>query len=175
MGVNQENASGPIKNKKEEVLDLIETIKIFCFNFPPTNINFSLPSFEADFDVIAYLMDLIGTIVGKKSQELEREITKWLIDRIEPLEKEIRFNLKSQLKACYACKINPRIAPWLFVTNPNTNAPGDGINIPIKDFDWACLLKINPRSDVGRTVYGGPSDMNHHKQRIIEIMLLTSK
>jgi hypothetical protein len=168
MGANYTNANLAVKDKKREVLELIETVKVFCFNFPPTNLNVSLPSFEADFDVIAYLMDLISTIVGKKSKELELEITNWLINRIEPLEKEIRFNLKSQLKSCYACKINPRIAPWMFVIDPTTNQPGTGINIEIDQFDWACMLKINPRSDVGRTLYGGPSDMNEFLYDVIQ-------
>ena len=157
-----------IKDEKQKILDKIEEIKVFCFNYPTLPINFSIPSFKNDFDVIAFLMDLIISLLGMKAKELQREVTKWLIKNIKPLERDMRFNMKSLLKSCYACKINPRIAPWLFTINPITQQPGIGINLEIDQIDFDCMLKINPRSDVGRTLYGGASDMNQFLFDVIQ-------
>lgn len=172
MGKNSlQNKSLAIKDKKNEIIDLINEVKAFCNDFPSVNFNLNLPSFNNDFDVIEYLMDILSTVLGKKSEEIQREITKWLIDRVEPLEKDIRFNLKTLLKSCYACKINPRIAPWLFVTDPTDptgNTPGIGINIEISQFDLNCFFKADPRSDVGRTLYDGPYDMNYFLYDVIQ-------
>lgn len=168
MSVNAANAKIAIKEKKKEILELIQEVKDYCFNFPTLNISFSLPSFESDFDVIDYLMDLVSTILGKKAKELEIELTKWLIENVEPLEKNIRFNIKSLLKSCYACKINPRIAPWMFETDASITGSGVGIYLEIDQIDFDCMLKINPRSDVGRTLYNGPSDMNYFLYDVIQ-------
>lgn len=157
-----------IIDEKKRILSLISEKKIFCTNFPKLNINFSIPSFINNFDVIAFLLDLIVSITGRKAAELQREVTTWLIKNIKPLERDLRFNIKSLLKSCYACKINPRIAPWLFVINPETGQPGNGINIEVDQIDFNCLLKINPKSDVGRTLYGGASDMNQFLFNVIQ-------
>ena len=164
-----------IRDEKQKIVDLISDIKSFCFNFPTLPINFSMPSFKNDFDVIAFLMDLIISLIGKKAEELQREVTRWLIKNIKPLERDLRFDMKALLKSCYACKINPRIPPWLFVENPVTLQPGDGINIEVDQIDFACMLKTNPQSDVGRTIYGGGSDMNRFFFDVIQEPTGTSK
>ena len=125
----------PIRDQKQKIVDLISDIKSFCFNFPTLSINFSMPSFKNDFDVIAFLMDLIISLIGKKAEELQREVTRWLIKNIKPLERDLRFDMKALLKSCYACKINPRIPPWLFVENPVTLQYGGGSDMNRFFFD----------------------------------------
>lgn len=159
MGRNNKDVKLSVKEKKREIIELIEQVKAMMNDFPTVNLNLSLPSFKSDFDVIAFLLDLVGAIVGKKAPELQREVVRFLIEKIEPLERDIKFNIKDGLKSCYACKINPLIAPWLI---------SDGINIPIEQFDFSCFLKINPRSDVGRTLYSGPNDMNYFLYEVIQ-------
>lgn len=171
MSINTTNVNTPIKDKKKDLFEQIEIVKTFCFNYPTVNVGFSFPSFNADFDVIEFLLDLITTILGKKAEELQREIVKWLVDNIEPLELNLRFTIKDLIKSCYICKINPRIPPWMFVndpTDPTGNTPGIGINIEIDQIDFDCMLKVNPRSPAGRTLYSGPADMNQFLYDVIQ-------
>ena len=88
-------ANLPIRDQKAKILALIENVKVFCFNYPTLPINFSIPSFKNDFDVIAFLMDLIISLLGMKAKELQREVTKWLIKNIKP--KINRITMKNSI------------------------------------------------------------------------------
>jgi hypothetical protein len=156
------------KQEKSDITRVISEWKTFCNDFPTLNIDYSLPSINSDFDVVEFLIDLISTLLGKASNEIQEEIIRWLTEKIGSLDRDMRFQMKSLLKECFICKINPIIPPYLFVTNPVTNQPGDGINIEIDKFDHFCYLGVNPDSEAGQLVYGGFEDMNRFLYDVIQ-------
>jgi hypothetical protein len=157
-----------IKKQKGDIVKVISEWKTFCNDFPTLNVDFSLPSINSDFDVIEFLLDLISTLLGKASDELQEEVIRWLIDKIGTIDIEFRVRLKRILKSCYVCKINPDIPEWMYVTNPLTNQPGVGMNIEINSIDFQCLFANNPESEGGKLLYGGFNDMNRFLFDVIQ-------
>jgi hypothetical protein len=156
------------KKLKGDIVTAISEWKTFCNDFPTLNVDFSLPSINKDFDVVSFLLDLISTLLGKASDELQEEIIRWLIDKIGTIDIEFRYRLKRILKSCYVCKINPDIPVWMYVTNPIDGTPGVGVNIEIDKIDFQCLFGINPNSESGDLLYGGFNDMNRFLFDVIQ-------
>lgn len=157
-----------IKKQKGDIVTAISEWKTFCTDFPTLNLDFSLPSINTDFDVIEFLLDLISTLLGKASDELQQEIIRWLIDKIGTIDIEFRYRLKRILKSCYVCKINPDIPDWMYVTNPTDGTPGIGVNIAVDDIDLTCLFANNPNSESGDLLYGGFNDMNRFLFEVLQ-------
>lgn len=138
----------------------IESIKTFCSNFPTLKTSFNLKLVDIS-DAIRFLMNLLGQLLGLQVAEIRDMITQWLIKVLKPLEKNITFILKSNLKTCLACKINPKIPEWMFT---------DGINLEVDQIDLTCLFRINPNSEVGQMLYDSSStvDMNRFLWELLE-------
>lgn len=138
---------------KQKIIDKIEKLKAQCDGAPTFSIDASLPSLNINFAVFYFLKDILAILGDLKIEELRAKIINWIVSVIEPLQRRIGDLFKSGMKACYTCKVEPNIADWLFLTNPNTNSGGVGFNIMIDDIDERCLLKINPNSEYGKLKY----------------------
>ena len=98
------------------------------------------------------------------------QLINWLVEKLEPLAKDLTLNLKLSLKSCYACKINPKIPDWLYQSPPSqsfdsngdpipgTGIPGLGYNVELNKLDLTCLFAANPNSEEGKLFYDGDSD-----------------
>ena len=52
--------------------------------------------------------------------EIRSKIINWVVSIIEPMQRRLGDLLKSKLKGCFTCKVEPNINDWLFLTNPST-------------------------------------------------------
>jgi hypothetical protein len=68
--------------------------------------------------------------------------------RLPIIEKEIKTELKKQLKEIISCNINPSMPDWL---------KNEGISIKVKDIDFFDILKIDPTSVGGKLIYNDGS------------------
>jgi hypothetical protein len=87
------------KKLKGDIVTAISEWKTFCNDFPTLNVDFSLPSINKDFDVVSFLLDLISTLLGKASDELQEEIIRWLIDKIGTIDIEFRYRRMLQTQS----------------------------------------------------------------------------
>lgn len=142
-----------IKQKKLDILNKIKKLKARCDGFPQLIIDTSLPSLNINFAVLDFLRDILGLLGRLNINELQALIVDWLVSALGPLLKRISEILKSAIKDCYTCKINPEIPGWLFTT---------GYNVELEQIDRTCLFKTSPTSVVGKLLYHGTStsDMN---------------
>jgi hypothetical protein len=143
-----------------QVMGTVSMIKTFCTNFPTLNVDLSIPMMDVA-DVIKFLLNMLGSLLGLQIPEIRDMLTQWLIKVMKPLEKEITFDLKTNLKSCFACKISPKIPDWMFT---------DGINIEVDQIDLTSMLKVNPDSEVGGLLYDSSSnkDMNRFLFDVIQ-------
>jgi hypothetical protein len=151
-----------IKDLKIQILEFISLNKIICNNLPNLQIPNSLPSLPSlnpSQAVMDLLKDILAVMQGINFDQMKQQLIDWLVEQLKPLEKSIALNLKLGLKDCYACKIAPRIPPWMFQTYPSGGV-APGINIELKKLDLTCLFNINPSGDAGQLLYGNTNDMN---------------
>jgi hypothetical protein len=161
---------------KRQIFELISLKQSQCSNLP----NLSIPDILPDVPdlnpsqaVVDFLNDLLAVISGINFDEMRMQLINWLVEKLEPLAKDLTLNLKLSLKSCYACKINPKIPDWLYQTIPNTvsfdgagdpipgtGIPGLGYNIELNKLDLTCLFAANPNSEVGKLFYDGTCDPN---------------
>jgi hypothetical protein len=153
------DAKKDVREAKEELLRGISLLKTFCSNFPSLNIKFNVQWLDV-VDAIKMLLDILGSLLGLQIPEIRDMLTQWLIKVMKPLERDITFSLKTNIKSCFACKINPLIPDWMFT---------DGINIEIDQIDLTCMLKINPSSEVGNMLYDSGRDMNKFLYDVIQL------
>jgi hypothetical protein len=157
--------SDVLRDIKREILEIISLNKVVCNNLPNLEIPNTLPSIPSinpSQAVVDFLKDILAVVKGINYEEMRLQLIDWLVEQVEPLEKDIALNLKLSLKECYACKIAPKIPNWMFVTNPDTGGVGQGINIELGKLDLTCMFSVNPNSEVGKLVYDGTQfeDMN---------------
>ena len=138
---------------KQRIIEKIQSLKAQCNGAPTFTVDASLPSLNINFAIFYFLRDIIAILGDLKLNELRARIVNWLVSVIEPLQKRIGDLIKSRLKSCYTCKVEPSIYPWLFLTDPTTNQDGIGWNVRAEDIDERCLLRIDPNSEYGKMKY----------------------
>ena len=165
--------SDAIEGLKRQIFELISLKQTSCGNLPDLsipNILPGVPNLNPSQAVIDFLNDLLAVISGINYDEMRMQLINWLVEKLEPLAKDLTLNLKLSLKSCYACKINPKIPDWLFQTIPSTGALGVGYNVELNKLDLTCLFAANPNSEVGKLFYDGDSnsDMNAFLWEVIQ-------
>ena len=158
---------------KRQIFELISLKQTICGNLPNLsipNIFPGVPDLNPSQAVIDFLNDLLAIISGINFDEMRMQLINWLVEKLEPLAKDLTLNLKLSLKSCYACKINPKIPDWLYQSPPSqsfdsngdpipgTGIPGLGYNVELNKLDLTCLFAANPNSEVGKLFYDGDSD-----------------
>ncbi len=153
--------SDAIEGLKRQIFELISLKQTTCGNLPNLeipNVLPGVPDLNPSQAVIDFLNDLLAVISGINYDEMRMQLINWLVEKLEPLAKDLTLNLKLSLKSCYACKIDPKIPEWLFQTQPNTTTPGLGYNVELNKLDLTCLFAANPNSEVGKLFYDGTCD-----------------
>ena len=153
-----------IKEAKLKILNKIKKLKAQCDSYPQLIIDTSLPSLNINFAVLDFLRDILGLLGRLNINELRALIVDWLVSALGPLLKRMSEILKSAIKECYTCKINPQIPIWLMY------GQGPGFNVELEQIDRTCLFKTSPTSEVGKLLYHGSStsDMNVFLYDIIQ-------
>jgi hypothetical protein len=167
---------------KRQVLELISLNQTICNNLPNLKIP-NIQKLDPSQEVIDFLVDILGIVTGINYDEMRLQLINWLVEQLQPLSEDLSFNLMKSIKNCYACKINPEIPGWLFVTQPstytydsngvpipNTGTPGIGFNVELNKIDFTCLFATNPDSEVGKLLYDGNStnDINSFLWGVIQ-------
>jgi hypothetical protein len=154
---------------KRQILELISLNQTICNNLP----NLSLPTAIPD----------VPDLNGINIDEMRMQLINWLVEQLQPLSEDLSITMIDTIKCCYACKINPKIPNWLFVTDPstivydgngnpipNTGSPGIGLNIELNKLDLTCLFSVDPSSTVGKLFYDGTEsdDINVFLWKVIQ-------
>jgi len=148
-----------VKSSKIKVVKDLLAFKASCEGFPGLNLNNSLPSLTNALDAIAFLLDLIKSVVGVEA--LKEKLIDILSYELEGFELAIKKILKSLIKEVFSCNISPTI-PIDMVNN--------GINIDISRIDFFNLLKVDPTSVEGSIMYGDPNtDFNYFLYDTIQL------
>jgi hypothetical protein len=175
-----------IADIKRQILELISLNKTTCNNLP----DLSLPNVIPDLSdlnpsqkVIDFLNDILALVMGINFDEMRMQLISWLVEQLTPLSENLSVNLINSIKSCFACKIDPKIPGWLFVTDPttiiydangtplpNSGTPGVGMNIELNKLDLTCLFAVDPNSEVGQLFYDGDetNDLNAFLWKVIQ-------
>lgn len=175
-----------ITDIKRQILELISLNKTTCNNLPDLSIPNVLPDLSdlnPSQKVIDFLNDILALVTGINFDEMRMQLISWLVEQLTPLSENLSVNLINSIKSCFACKIDPKIPGWLFVTDPttivfnangtpvpNSGSPGIGMNIELNKLDLTCLFAVDPNSEVGQLFYDGDetNDLNAFLWKVIQ-------
>ena len=175
-----------IADVKRQVLELISVNNTICNNLPDLSIPNVLPDLSdlnPSQKVIDFLNDILALVTGINFDEMRMQLISWLVEQLTPLSENLSVNLINSIKSCFACKIDPKIPGWLFVTDPttiiynangtpipNSGTPGIGMNIELNKLDLTCLFAVDPNSSVGQLFYDGDetNDLNAFLWKVIQ-------
>ena len=90
---------------KRQIFELISLKQTICGNLPNLsipNILPGVPDLNPSQAVIDFLNDLLAIISGINFDEMRMQLINWLVEKLEPLAKDLTLNLKLSLKSCYA-------------------------------------------------------------------------
>ena len=171
---------------KRQIFELISLNQTICKNLPnleiPTKIP-DVPDLNPSQAIIDFLTELLAVVSGINFDEMRMQLINWLVENLEPLSKDLSYNLKLSIKSCYACKVDPKIPGWLFQTQPgtgtfdsngvlipNSTTPGIGFNVEMSKIDLTCLFAADPNTEIGRLFYDGNenTDMNAFLWKVIQ-------
>lgn len=133
-----------IINKKEKVFGNVAALKTLTTGMPKFKKFNSFSSVNNKSDVIAFLSDLIISLIG--FIELVNAIIEILTKQLGKIEKDIKKALKIELKGIVSCGINPSLPSFLKST-------GSGIVIEVKKIDFIDLFKVDATSKIGKLLY----------------------
>lgn len=129
-------------SKKKEIYGAVAADKTLVEGLPKLRTTSSTPSINNDGNTIGFLSDLLKTLVG--SESLQEILIDTLIYSINDIEREIKLELKRELKSIVSCGVNPSIPNYL-----RTN----GIKFTVKNFDYFGLMYINPKTEIGQLIF----------------------
>lgn len=134
----------PLIDQKQSIFGKIAATKTLTESFPKLSTNNSFPSVNNGGDSLLFLTDIIKAVVGFLA--LEHVIETTFTNGLKQIEKDIKNALKIELKSIVSCSVNPSIPTYLQST-------GSGIKFTVSKVDFSNILKTNPTSDVGLTLY----------------------
>jgi|688.fasta_scaffold00011_211 hypothetical protein len=147
-----------VKGKLKVVQEIL-AFKASCDGFPNLKLSNSLPSINKLLDVIAFLMDLIKSVVGLEA--LKDKLINMLSYEMEGFELAIKKVLKTLIKEVFSCSISPTIPMDLITT---------GIDVDLSRIDFFNILKVNPDSVEGSILFGDPNkDFNYFLSDTVEL------
>ena len=142
-----------IKDKKKEVLARVNALDKITEK-TSNNINDTKSKLNKKKDaakeginnkknkVMEYITKL--ALIVASFEAIKKTFVDTISTRLPIIEKEIKTELKNQLKELVSCNINPSLPDWL---------KNEGIDIKVKDIDFFDMLKIDPTSTVGQMMY----------------------
>lgn len=129
-------------SQKREIFGAIAADKTLIEGLPQLRTTSSMPSINNDGDTITFLCDLLKTLVG--SEALEEILTDTLIYSINDIEREIKIELKRELKSIVSCGVDPSLPDYLKTT---------GMKFTVNKVDYFGLMYINPISEAGQLIF----------------------
>jgi hypothetical protein len=134
-----------VKAGKLKAINDILTFKSSCSGFPGLKLTNSLPSINNLLNAIAFLLDLIKTIIGVDA--LKEKLVEILTYEVEGFEIAIKKILKSLIKEVFSCGVSPTIPQDLI---------NIGVDFDLERIDIFDILKIDPQSIEGSIVFVQP-------------------
>jgi hypothetical protein len=133
-----------IINQKNKVFGYIAAARVLTEELPIIKLINSLKSLNNGKDPIAFLTDLIKSLIGYDA--LRDSIVDILTYSFDDIEKKIKETLKRQLLSLISCGVNPSIPSFVKST-------GTGVIIEVKKVDFLDLFKVDANSKSGSLLY----------------------
>ena len=131
-------------DQKKKVFGNIAAARTLVEGMPKLKLNSSFPSINNSGDAVAFLCDLIKSLIGFEA--LQQSITDILVHYSKPIEQEVKNLLKSELKSIVSCGVDPSLPTWI----QNT---GSGIKIGTHKIDFTDMMMVDPNSETGKLMY----------------------
>ena len=131
-------------DQKKKVFGNIAAARTLVDGMPKLNLNSSFSSINNNGDAVAFLCDLIKSLIGFEA--LQQSITETLVYYSKPIEQEVKNLLKSELKSIVSCGVDPSLPTWI----KNT---GSGIKVKTKKIDFTDMMLVDPNSETGELMY----------------------
>lgn len=131
-------------DQKKKVFGNIAAARTLVEGMPKLKLNSSFPSINNSGDAVAFLCDLIKSLIGFEA--LQQSITDILVHYSKPIEQEVKNLLKSELKSIVSCGVDPSLPTWIQST-------GSGIKIGTHKIDFTDMMMVDPSSDAGKLMY----------------------
>jgi len=133
-----------IIDQKSKVFGNIAAARTVAEGLPQLVTNPSFPSINNDGNSIAFLTDLLKSLVGV--EKLREVIIDTLAYKLDEMEIIIKGAIKSSLKELVNCGVDPSIPSYIKST-------GAGIKIETSKIDFFDILKTNPLTQEGKLLY----------------------
>jgi len=131
-------------DQKSEIFGKIAAARTVAEGLPKLVTNPSFPSINNDGDSIAFLVDLLKSLVG--IEKLREVIVDTLTYKLDDMEVDIKKSMKASLKTLVNCGVDPSIPNFL-------KSSGSGISTEVNKVDFFDMFKTDPISKEGNFIY----------------------
>jgi hypothetical protein len=129
------------KDNKQDVFNKIAALRTLNEGYPKFNLTNSVPSINNSDEVIAFLLDLIISLIG--SEELKDVSVDFLSRKLPDIEFSVKNGIKKTLNDGMNMGTNPKTPSFLI----------NGFDIQVKNIDLLDKFKIDPKSETGQLIY----------------------
>lgn len=129
------------KDNKQDVFNKIAALRTLNEGYPKFNLTNSVPSINNSDEVIAFLLDLIISLIG--SEELKDVSVDFLSRKLPDIEFSVKNGIKKTLNDGMNMGTNPKTPSFLV----------NGFDVQVKNIDLLEKFKIDPKSEVGGLIY----------------------
>jgi len=133
-----------IIDQKSKVFGKISAVRTLSEGLPKLTTNPSFPSINNDGDSIAFLTDMLKSLVG--IEKLRDIIVDTLTYKLDEIETTIKTEMKRSLKELVNCGVDPSLPNYLKST-------GSGIVTEVNKVDFFDMMKTDTVSSVGKLMY----------------------
>lgn len=133
-----------IIDQKAKVFGNIAAARTLSEGLPQLVTNPSFPSINNDGDSIAFLTDMLKSLVG--IEKLREIVVDTLSYKLDEIELSIKKSIKLSLKELVNCGVDPSIPSYL-------KSNGSGIITEVNKIDFFDMMKVDPQSMAGSLMY----------------------
>lgn len=131
-------------DQKAKVFGNIAAARTLSEGLPKLKVNPSFPSINNDGNSIAFLTDMLKSLVG--IEKLRDVIVDSLAFKLDEMEIQVKNAIKVSLKELVNCGVDPSIPSYI-------KATGVGITAEVSKIDFFDMMKVDPLSSNGRLMY----------------------
>jgi hypothetical protein len=133
-----------IIDQKSDIFGNIAASRVLGEGLPKLKTNSSFPSINNDGDTVAFLVDLLKSLVGLEG--LREVIVDTLAYNLDGMEEKIKTAMKQSLKELVNCGVDPSIPDYI-------KSNGVGIVTEVNKIDFFDILKTDPTTTEGAFIY----------------------
>lgn len=133
-----------IIDQKAQIFGKIGAARTVAEGLPKLVTNPSFPSINNDGDGVAFLVDLLKSLVGL--EQLREIIVDTLVYKLDDMEVAIKIAMKLSLKELVNCGVDPSIPTYI-------KDGGSGITIKTSKVDFFDMFKTDPITSEGNLIY----------------------